>query len=113
MRPRDSKTPPSAANSVGSANAPNARRARRSPFNREYQRRAARIALSRVACEVIEDPNSGFYRPAYRPIPKAEKSAFELVEEAQLALDFEVRDPAKPLADLFPEAYDAKNGEVK
>lgn len=100
------KTPPSAASHADSANAPKKRRARRSSFNREYQRRAAKIALSRVACELIQDPNSGFYRPAYRPIPGAQKSAFELVHQAQLALDFETHDPSEPLRDVFPEAYD-------
>lgn len=95
----------SGASPAAPKNAPN-RRARRSPFNREYQRRAARIALSRVACEIIQDPNSGFYRPAYRPNPVPEKSAHELVRQAQMTLDFDVRDPQKPLADLFPDAYD-------
>lgn len=105
MRPRDSKTPPNAAAPAGSANAPNARRERRRPFNREYQRRAARFALSRVACTLIEDPESGFYRTGrlasamLADAAKRKKPAETTEKSPQLTLDF-VQDP---LYDLWHE----------
>lgn len=80
---------------------PSAPRVRRSPFNREYQRRAARVALARVGVELIRDQTGTFYRPAKRPSPVLPQPPRDT---RQLTLDFS--DPEKPLADLFPEAYE-------
>ncbi len=87
-------------------------------FNREFQRRSSREALGRVGAVLV--PDSGFYRPAVRPIPgavevksvvsnkvrrRAEKLQLELFPENVVQDIAIVRDPTQPLADLFPEAY--------
>lgn len=71
-------------------------------FNREYHRRAARLALSQAGLTLAHDPNSGFYRPAKRPDPRPKKKE-PRAGPIQLQLNF--YDPDKPLADVFPELY--------
>jgi len=72
--------------------------------NREYHRRAARQALRVAGGLALYDPNTGFYRPALRPVPyeRREQRKPRAVPAEQMSLDFEER---KPLQDLFPEAY--------
>ena len=72
-------------------------------FNREYQRRAARLALARAGATLARDPNSEFYRPAKRPDPRPAPSARPGVPE-QLKLNFSSPEDF-PLIDVFPEAY--------
>jgi len=72
--------------------------------NREYHRRAARLALARAGMECAPDQNSGFYRPAKRPDPRVPKRKPGVPE--QLTLHFGNFLDSQPLADLFPEAYD-------
>jgi hypothetical protein len=56
-------------------------------FNREQERRAARLALARAWLDCARDPNTGFYRPAKRPDPRTAKRKAGAPE--QLKLDFE------------------------
>ena len=82
-------------------------------FNREYHRRAAKQALKRVGAGLRPD-TSGFYRPERRPNPVSARLDPRLLgghgirraDPRQLSLDF--TDPARPLADLFPEAYETE-----
>jgi len=71
-------------------------------FNREYQRRAARLALARAGVGLVRDAESGFYRPAKRPDPRPAKVRPSGPE--QLKLNFSSPKDF-PLIDLFPEAY--------
>lgn len=96
-------------------------------FNREYHRRAARLALQRVGAGLALD-DSHFYRPVARVAPGPRTLPIKLVKAqkrsnpnpAQLdlfpaALSSRaersavegpcVPDPDRPLADIFPEAY--------
>lgn len=68
-------------------------------FNREYQKRAARLALRRVGAGIEKDETGLFYRPARKTSPSAKPQR----DNRQMKLDFE-RD--RPLADIFPEAYE-------
>jgi hypothetical protein len=71
-------------------------------LNREFQRRATRLALARAGLVCLRDANSGFYRPAKRPDPRLPKLKPGAPE--QLQLNF--YDPHRPLADIFgSEAY--------
>ncbi len=82
--------------------------------NREYHRRAARQALGRVGAGLDRD-DSQFYRPAKRVRPgiaagqckkrsgKLQGLQLELFPGERMSVP--VSDPARPLADLFPEAY--------
>ena len=69
--------------------------------NREYQRRAARLALAQAGLTCVPDRASGFYRPARRPDPRPAKSRAAAGPE-QLKLNF--YDSKNPLADLFGDA---------
>jgi hypothetical protein len=72
-------------------------------WNREYQRRAARFALARAGIILARDANSGFYRPAKRPDPRAPKKQRDAPE--QLNFNFADRSydrEEQPLADLIP-----------
>jgi hypothetical protein len=85
-------------------------------FNREYQRRASRQALSNLGAGLVRD-DSQFYRPARRTRPgvaakqckkrsgKLQGLQLELFPDTQ-SLNSRVPDPARPLGDLFPEAYE-------
>lgn len=72
-------------------------------FNREYQRRAARQALTAAGLTLAQD-DSNFYRPAKRVhagvVVKQCKERSGKLQGLQLELF-----PDRPLADLFPEAY--------
>jgi hypothetical protein len=73
-------------------------------FNREYHRRAARLALQRVGADCVPDQNTGFYRPAKRPDPRTPKRKAGAPEQLQLKFgDFL---DSQPLSDVFPEAYE-------
>jgi hypothetical protein len=92
-------------------------------FNREYQRRAARQALGRVGA-ALERDESHFYRPARRLAPGRKCNTQRAPGPEQLELFAEIGaqqltpgeivttpvknftpDSDRPLADLFPEAY--------
>jgi hypothetical protein len=73
-------------------------------LNREYQRRATRLALARAGLTCVRDPNTGFYRPAKRPDPRLPKLKAGAPE--QLKLNFGTFLDGQPLADIFPSAYD-------
>ena len=73
-------------------------------FNREYHRRAARQALGRVGASLVLD-DSHFYRPAKR-VPPGIKVQQRNNAATQLELFAPARDHDRPLADIFPEAYE-------
>lgn len=73
-------------------------------FNREYHRRAARLALARAGVALVRDAESGFYRPAKRPDPRPARPAKPGAPE-QLKLNFSSPQDF-PLIDIFPEAYE-------
>lgn len=75
---------------------------RRIPFNREYQRRAARQGLAALGIGAKRDTPSGFYRPAFitPPTKKAEKKLGKRPVSATGQMQL------FPLIDLFPEQFD-------
>ena len=79
----------------------NLKRRRRVPFNREYQRRAARQGLARLGIGVVRDAPTGFYRPALitPPTKKAEKKLGKRPTNATGQMQL------FPLADIFPEQF--------
>ena len=69
-------------------------------FNREYQKRATRLAVRR---ELARQGAAAFYRPAQRPDPRAKPEVRSNVRSdvpEQLTLNF------YPLRDVFLEAYE-------
>ena len=87
-------------------------------YNREYQRRAAAQGLRSFGIGLEKDQASGFYRPIRRVTAgKRCKKSSRPLQGVQLELFADppdpnfyrpdvIRDPARPLADLFPEAYE-------
>ena len=87
-------------------------------YNREYQRRAAAQGLQSLGIGLEKDQASGFYRPTKRVrAGKRCKKGSEPLQGVQLELFADppdpkfyrpavIRDQARPLEDLFPEAYE-------
>jgi hypothetical protein len=87
-------------------------------FNREYQRRAAAQGLQSLGIGLAKDEASGFYRPARRvsagkrckkssgPLQGIQLELFADPPDARFYRPSVIRDSGRPLADLFPEAYE-------
>jgi hypothetical protein len=87
-------------------------------YNREYQRRAAAQGLRDLGIGLEKDEASGFYRPA-KPVRAGKrcKKGSGRLQGVQLELFSDapdprfyrppvIRDPACPLKEYFPEAYE-------
>jgi hypothetical protein len=87
-------------------------------YNREYQRRASAQGLRLLGIGLQKDEASGFYRPARRvtagkrckkssrPLQGIQLEMFADPPDPKFYRPAVIRDPERPLADLFPEAYD-------
>lgn len=85
-------------------------------FNRSYQIRSSRgvmVSAGEILEELVEraSDRQGFYRPRRRPRPGAKQQRSGKLQGVQLELFADrpsivdrAPDPARPLADLFPEA---------